>query len=154
MVTRLAGGNDDRASRGVATIYGALRSLQHFDLLHGALILVKRRGVGFKNAVNHQSNVVFSIARAVQTANIDLGVTSFCSAGHNAHARGEFDEIAGRFHPGLFKRRRGEHGHRSRDILKLFVLAACRNNDISRRNPYFLRILSKRRTGRIADACD
>ena len=119
----------DRAGRGVAAIKRALRTLQDFDLAQRALDLVELGGVGLEDPVNHQRDRAFRIARAVDAADVDLGIAGFGRAGDDRHAGGELGEIVGVLGASVFQRGGRKHRDRGRDILQPLILAAGSDDD-------------------------
>ena len=99
------------------------------DLTQRALVLVELCGVGLENAVDHQRDRAFRVARAVDAANVDLGIARVGRAGDDGHARGQLDEIIGALHPGLGKGIRAEDRDRGRHVLQRFRLAAGGDDD-------------------------
>ena len=119
----------DRAGGGVAAVDRALGSFEDFDLAQRALVLVELRGVGLENAVDHQRNRAFGIARAVHAANVDLGVAGLRCAGHDGDAGGERHEVLGLGGAGAFERGGGQHRDRGGHILQPLVLPARGDDD-------------------------
>ena len=128
-ITGLQRLDDDRAGRCVAAVQRALRAFQYFDLAQGALILVELGGVGLENAVDDQRHRAFGIARAVDAANVDLGITGFGGAADNGHAGGQLDKFIGLLDTGPVEHVLGEHGDRCRHVGQQFVLPAGGDDD-------------------------
>ena len=121
--------DDDRPCGGVAAIERTLRPFQYFDLAQGALILVELGGIGLENAVDHQRHRAFGIARAVDAADIDLGVARFRGAADDGDAGGQLDKLVGLLDAGAVQHVFGEHGDRCRDVGEQFILPPGGDDD-------------------------
>jgi len=132
-LSRIERGNDDRASGGIATVYRALRTLEHLDLAQGALVLIELRSVGLEDSIDHQSDRAFCVARAVDAADVDLGITRFRRSGDDRHARGQLNELVGRLDARNVERLGRQHGDRRRDVEQSFILSPRGNHDFIRR---------------------
>ncbi len=74
LVGGLQGRDDDRAADGVAPVEGALRSLQHLDLLDVVQLLVELRGIRLQHAVHLHGDRRLAVARLGDAADDDEGV--------------------------------------------------------------------------------
>ena len=130
-VARLDRGHHDGASRRVAAIDGALRALQHFHLAQRALHLIELRRVGFQNAVNHQRHARFSVAGAVETADVDLGVAGFRRTRNDGHAGRELQDFLAAEGAGGGQRFGSDHRHAGRHVDQPFAVAAGRHQNLA-----------------------
>ena len=99
----------DGAGCRVAAVDGALRTLEQFDLAQRALALVELCGVGLEDAVDDKGDRAFRVARAVDAANVDLGIARLGGAGHDGDAGGEVGEVRRARRAGVGESRRGDH---------------------------------------------
>ena len=101
-----------------------MRTFQDFNLAQCSLRLVQLRGIGFQYAVDDQSDRAFSIARAVDTANIDLCVAGFGSTGDDGHPRRKLCKAFGIVDAGFGERVCGQDRNRCGHIDQSLALAA------------------------------
>ena len=128
-IARLERGQHQRARRSVAPIERALRAFEDFDLAQRALDLVQLRGVGLEDAVDHQRDRAFRITRAIDPADVDLGIARFGGAGDDRHAGGELGEIGSAVGARSLERGCGQHCDRGGNVLEALLLTAGRDDD-------------------------
>ena len=129
VIGQVRGLNDDRAADGIAAVQGALRTLEHLDLLDVVQFLIELVRIGLQHAVDQHGDRGLAVARLRDAADGDEGVADVLHL-DQGHVRHHGDEVARRFDARRLDRLLGEGVLRHRHVLQRFVALARRDDDL------------------------